>query len=432
MTPRRTPAPAPEAAIAGAAYVRHRRVHRSRSHQRPRILQLLATGGTGGAQESYTGLLLRLDRSKYEVRALSLSAGSAVQRIRRLGLDVDVLDEPDDEAAVRALAAWLRRNEIDLVHAHMYRAEVVGTRAAVAAGTPVIMATVHSSRVRSPEDVAAVAALTPAMDRLIVPSASIGAKVATEGRGGARFGVIPNGVDLSRFATPPPSCGLRRELGVPDEAPLIGVVARLEPEKGHAYLLEAWPSVAAAVPDAWLVIVGEGSAEAGLRALVEVMPDAARARVRFTGRREDVAAVTAELSVAVLPSLREAQGISLLEAMARRVPVVASAVGGIPEVVTDGVDGMLVPPASPDALADALIAVASSRALRDRLGAAGYDTVRDRFSIDAQVRRVEAVYDEELQRAGVLAALRGPELPVAAGRPRSRPRGRAALEVPPI
>jgi glycosyltransferase involved in cell wall biosynthesis len=240
--------------------------------------------------------------------------------------------------------------------------------------------------------------------------------------------VIPNGVDLSRFAAPPPSCGLRRELGVPEEAPLIGVVARLEPEKGHAYLLEAWPRVAAAVPDAWLAIVGEGSAERHLGARVGAMSAEAAARVRFTGRRDDVAAITAELSAAVLPSLREAQGISLLEAMARRVPVVASAVGGIPEVVTDGVDGLLVPPASPDALAEALISVARSPALRDRLGAAGYDTVRDRFSIDAQVRRIEAVYDEELQRAGVLAALRGPELVVG----HAGPGGRAALEVPPL
>ena len=255
IRPRRASAPAPdhEGAIAGAPYLRHRRVHRSRSHQRPRLLQLLATGGTGGAQESYTGLLLRLDRSKYEVRALSLSAGSAVQRIRRLGLPVDVIDEPDDEAAVRELAAWLRREEIDLVHAHMYRAEVVGTRAALAAGTPVIMATVHSSRVRSPEDQAALAALTPAMDRLIVPSASILAKVRSEGRGGAAFSVIPNGVDLSRFAAPPPACGLRRQYGVPPEGVLFGVVARLEPEKGHSHLLNAMPAILRWAPNAWLV-----------------------------------------------------------------------------------------------------------------------------------------------------------------------------------
>jgi glycosyltransferase involved in cell wall biosynthesis len=420
-----------EGAIAGASYLRHRRVHRSRGHDRPRVLQLLATGGTGGAQESYTGLLLRLDRGKYDVRALSLSAGSAVQRIRRLGLPVDVLDETDDEAAVRELTAWLRREEIDLVHAHMYRAEVVGTRAAVAAGTPVIMATVHSSRVRAPDDVAALAALTPAMDRLIVPSSSIAAKVRGEGRGGARFAVIPNGVDLSRFAAPAPPCGLRRELGVPAEAPVIGVVARLEAEKGHAVLLEAWPRVAAAVPDARLVIVGEGSECEALRGRVGAMPREAARRVVFTGRRDDVAALTAELSVAVLPSLREAQGISLLEAMARRVPVVASAVGGIPEVVTDGVSGLLVPPASPDALADALVRLARSAPLRRRLGEAGYATVRDRFSIEAQVRAIEAVYDEELRRAGVPGRSPVPlDRPAAVAGPR-RPRGRAALEVPP-
>jgi glycosyltransferase involved in cell wall biosynthesis len=307
----------------------------------------------------------------------------------------------------------------------------VGTRAAVAAGTPVIMATVHSSRVRAPDDVAALAALTPAMDRLVVPSSSIAAKVRGEGRGGARFAVIPNGVDLSRFAAPAPPCGLRRELGVPAEAPVIGVVARLEAEKGHAVLLEAWPRVAAAVPDAWLVIVGEGSECEALRGRVGAMPREAARRVVFTGRRDDVAALTAELSVAVLPSLREAQGISLLEAMARRVPVVASAVGGIPEVVTDGVSGLLVPPASPDALADALVRLARSAPLRRRLGEAGYATVRDRFSIEAQVRAIEAVYDEELRRAGVPGRSPVPlDRPAAVAGPR-RPRGRAALEVPP-
>jgi glycosyltransferase involved in cell wall biosynthesis len=361
-----------------------------------------------------------------------------VQRIRRLGLSVDVIEEADDEAAVRELAAWLRRNEIDLVHAHMFRAEVVGTRAALAAGTPVIMATVHSSRVRSPEDVAALAALTPAMDRLIVPSESIWAKVAAEGRGGAGYTVIPNGVDLSRFSTPAPRCGFRSEYSVPDDAPLFGVVARLEAEKGHAVLLEAWESVARAVPGAWLAIVGEGSEEASLRARVDAMPAAVARRVIFAGRREDVSALTAQLSVAVLPSLREAQGISLLEAMARRVPVVASRVGGIPEVVTDGVDGLLVSPSSPSELADALVRLACSPELRARLGEAGYDTVRARFSIDAQVRRIQAVYDEELQRSGVLAAIRGgaggrePGGAARSAPSRSRPDGRATLEVPPV
>jgi glycosyltransferase involved in cell wall biosynthesis len=391
------------------------------------VLQLLATGGTGGAQESYTGLLLRLDRSAYEVRALSLSSGSAVQRLRRLGLEVEVIDEADDEAAVVELTAYLVRNEIDLLHAHMYRAEVIGARAAVAAGTAVVMATVHSSRVRSPEDIATLAALTPVMDRLIVPSASIVAKVRAEGRGAASFSVIPNGVDLARFDLPLAACALRRELGIPGGSPLLGVVARLEPEKGHRYLIEAMPAILRGAPETRLVIVGEGSLEGELRALALSLPGDAPSRIHFTGRREDVAAITGEIDVAVLPSLREAQGISILEAMARRKPVVASAVGGIPEVLTNGLDGLLVPPADPAALAEACIRLACSPELRARMGEAGRATVEARFSLGAMVHRIEAVYDEELVRAGALPPERAPVTRL--GR---QPTGRAAAEVPPL
>ncbi len=433
MTPiraRQPSGPAHEAAIAAAPYGRHRRLHRSRSHPRPRVLQLLATGGNGGAQESYTGLLLGLDRSAFEVRALSLSAGSAVQRLRRLGVNVTVIEAGDDEVACGELAAYLQREEIDLVHAHMFRAEVVGTRAALAAGTPVIVATVHSSRVRSPEDVATLAALTPAMDRLIVPSEAIAEKVRAEGRGGARFSVIPNGVDLERFEVPAPPCTLRDEYGIPCEDALIGVVARLEAEKGHAHLIAAMPEVLARAPRTWLAIVGDGSLRAELEAQARAFPAPARDRIVFTGSRDDISAITADLDVAVLPSLREAQGISILEAMARRKPVVASAVGGIPEVLTHGVDGFLVPPADPSALADALAGLARSPSLRERVGEAGYATVRERFSIEAQVRRVEDLYAEELQRAGVsIGARRSPRRP--AGEP-GAPAGRAALEVPPL
>jgi glycosyltransferase involved in cell wall biosynthesis len=416
--------PEHEGAIAGAAYTRHRRVHRSRSHPRPRLLQLLATGGSGGAQESYSGLLLGLDRSRYEVEALSLSAGAAVQRLRALGVPVHVLDATDDEVAVRELAARLRRDEIDLVHAHMYRAEVIGTRAAVAAGTPVIIATVHSSRVRSEADIRLLAELTPAMDRLIVPSEAIARKVAAEGRSGSRFAVVPNGVDLSRFSAAVAPCALRREYRIPEDAPLIGVVARLEAEKGHRHLIDAMPDVLREVPDAWLAIVGEGSETDALRKRARALGPPVAERAIFTGRRDDISALTADLTVAVLPSLREAQGISLLEAMARRIPVVASDVGGIPEVVTDGVDGLLVPPADPAALAYALVRLLRDSGLRERLGEAGYRTVADRFSIDAQVRRIEAVYDEELARAGVLLDGRASEAPPD--------RDRGALELPPL
>jgi glycosyltransferase involved in cell wall biosynthesis len=187
------------------------------------------------------------------------------------------------------------------------------------------------------------------------------------------------------------------------------------------------PRLVEAVPNAHLVVVGEGSEAAALQAQAAALPAPSRGRVIFTGRREDVAALTADLDVAVLPSLREAQGISILEAMARGVPVVASRVGGIPEVITDGVDGLLVEPSSPEEIAAALTRLAREPELLARLGEAGRRTVAERFSIDAMVHRVEAVYEEELARAGISR-----EGAAASRDGASRPRDRGALEVPPL
>jgi glycosyltransferase involved in cell wall biosynthesis len=206
------------------------------------------------------------------------------------------------------------------------------------------------------------------------------------------------------------------------------VVARLEVEKGHRYLIEAMPAILQGAPESWLVIVGEGSLDTELRGRAAALPGPARDRIVFTGRREEVAAITGELDIAVLPSLREAQGISILEAMAHRKPVVASAVGGIPEVLTDGHDGLLVPPADPAALAAACIRLACSPEMRSRLGEAGRATVEARFSLDAMVRQIEAVYDEELTRAGAFPPRR-PSDPSITSAP---PVGRATLEIPPL
>ena len=361
---------------------------------------MLATGGSGGAQESFGGVLLHLDRTRYDVEAISLTGGPAVNRLRRLGLDIEVLDEADDDAAVAHLASRLRLREIDLIHNHMYRAEVVGTRAAVEAGTPVIVSTLHSSRVRSPEDVETLRRLTVHIDRLIVPSSAIARKASLEGRS-APIAVIPNGIPLERF-TDAGAAAVRAALGVRSDEPLIGVVARLEPEKGHRYLLDAVPLVLAACPGAWFAIVGEGSLADELRSHADRLPRDAGRRVLFTGRRDDVVAVTAALDITVLPSLREAQGLSILEAMALRKPVIASAVGGIPEVIRHRQSGILVPPANPARLARAIVALATNPAARRRFGEAGHRVVLQRYSIQAMVRRLEAVYDEELARAGVV------------------------------
>ncbi|MEO8228258.1 MAG: glycosyltransferase [Chloroflexota bacterium] len=364
---------------------------------RIRVVEVLATGTNGGAQEHVLGLLTRIDPTRYDVHVLSLSPGSTVRKLQRNGISVTVIDEPDDAIATGAVAALLAELRPEIVHSHMYRAELVGTRAAIALGEigrprPYIVSTVHSSRIRSEEDRRVLRLLTPRIDRLIAVSRSIVEKLHHEGRDTAPISLIHSGVDLERYDHQEPCCTLREEYDLPSEGPIVGVVARLEPEKGHPTLLEAWPSVLAAVPDATLLVVGEGSRREALEALAHELGVAER--VVFTGRRDDVPAVTAALDVAVLPSYREAQGLTILEAMALSRPIVASNVGGIPEMVEDGITGLLVPAHDADALGAAIVRLLRDHPLADTLGRAGHDLVHDKFCIERMVAAVEQIYDE--------------------------------------
>jgi glycosyltransferase involved in cell wall biosynthesis len=279
----------------------------------------------------------------------------------------------------------------------MYRAEVVGTKAALVLGEkgckrPAIISTVHSSRIRCAEDRKNLNQLTPLMDRLIVVSRAIEQKISEEGRRGVPVSLIYNGVDLERYNHQQPCCTLHEDYSIPEDAQIVGVVARLEAEKGHRTLLEAWPLVLAAQPRAWLLIVGEGSERDSLEA--EAASLGISDRVVFTGRREDVPAVTAALDVSVLPSYREAQGLSVLEAMALGRPVVASRVGGIPEMIEDGVSGLLVPPNDREALASAIVRLLADHPFADMIAKRGHDLVHDRFCVELMVNSIEAIYDQ--------------------------------------
>ncbi len=365
--------------------------------RRVRVVEILATGSNGGAQEHLFSLMTRLDRAWYDASVVSLSPGPAVRKLERNGIDVTVIEEPDDEAAVRRLTAYLERVKPDVIHTHMYRADIVGTQAAMALAAagrrrPYVVSTVHSSRVRSAADREFLRQLTPHMDQLIAVSQSIERKIADEHRTGAPVRLIYNGVDLERYDHQEPCCTLRDEFGMEPGSQIVGVVARLEPEKGHQTLIEAWPHVLREVPDAYLLIVGEGSR----RDFLEEWAAAHKVahRVIFTGRRDDIPAVTAALDVAVLPSWREAQGLSILEAMALSRPVVASAVGGIPEMIEDGVTGLLVEQDNPVALAAAIVRLLQDHAFADTIARAGHDLVHERFCVELMVKSIEEIYDE--------------------------------------
>jgi glycosyltransferase involved in cell wall biosynthesis len=379
------------------------------------VTQVLASGAGGGAQSSARNLVARLDKDRFDVEVISLSDGPAVRWLRAVGITTHVVDETDDALAEAAVLELFRQRPPDIVHNHMYRAEVIGTRAAMALcdegrPRPYVIGHVHSSRVRPDADKALMRRLTPEMDRLIAVSKAIVAKIEAEGRTGAPVELVYNGVDLEKYNETEACCTLPEEYGFPEGTPLVGVVARLEPEKGHATLLDAWPRVLAKVPDARLLIVGEGSQRELLEAQAETLDllgeqcsedrcvgtRKARpgAKVLFTGLRDDVPNVTAALDVAVLPSYREAQGLAILEAAALRRPVVATAVGGVPEMIESGRTGLLVPPHDAEALGNAIALLLTDHPVADTLARAGHDFVVANFSIESMVNHVTRIYDE--------------------------------------
>lgn len=198
----------------------------------------------------------------------------------------------------------------------------------------------------------------------------------------ARLDVVGEGVDLEEFHPGVDGSRFRAEFGIPADAPLFGVVAMVRREKGHLHFVSAAAKVLEQVPGAYFVIAGDGddARVAKVRKRVQEAFSRQPAPVIFTGYREDVPEIMAALDVLVVPSRREAQTLVIPQAFAAGKPVVASRVGGIPELVIDGTNGFLVPVGDGRALAAAMVELAKSPELRKRLGQAGLELARSELA----------------------------------------------------
>jgi glycosyltransferase involved in cell wall biosynthesis len=207
-----------------------------------------------------------------------------------------------------------------------------------------------------------------------------------------RLVVVRNGVDLARFDDPclPSRDAMRRALGLPPDAPVALCVARLSPEKDVAAFLEA----AALVPEtaANFLVAGDGPLRPSLEQQIELLR--LKDRARLLGARQDIPALLRAADVLCVPSREEGLGLAAVEAMASGLPVVATRVGGLPEVVTDGETGLLVAPGDRAALAAALTGLLSSPAYARRLGEAGRARARTCFDHRAMIAATNAVYAE--------------------------------------
>jgi glycosyltransferase involved in cell wall biosynthesis len=209
-----------------------------------------------------------------------------------------------------------------------------------------------------------------------------------------------NGIDLSRFTRPDEAARLekRKALGLPPAAPLIITVAVLRPAKGIQYSIEALPIILGNLPEVHYLVAGGGEYEDHLKGLAK--KHGVTDRVIFAGVRNDIPDLLTVSDLFVLPTLDEALPTVLAEAMAAQIPIVASNVGGVPEMITDGSNGLLVPPAVPDRLADACLQLLQSPDRGKGMALTGREVVEQRFNVHQQAKSMSNLYRELLAKSG--------------------------------
>ena len=343
----------------------------------------------GGGELSLMDLLRGLDRDRWAPALVVPEEGGVASGGRDLGLPVHVIPLPmlrrpgsGVVRSVRALGRLARATGAALIHANGSRAMAYGGVAGRLAGRPAIW------HVRIAESDGLVdRALCALATEVIATSRAVARRVAWAPE---KIRLVPNGIDLARFTPRPPSGALRAALGVPPSAPVALSIGRHVAEKGYRHLLDAAARIERTKPGVHWILVGDGELRSEL--LAQSRRLGLESRVHFTGWRDDIPDLLALCDVFVLPSESEGFGRVLVEAMAMTRAVVATAVGGVPEIVRDGETGLLVEPAAPAPLADAVRVLLDDPGRAARLGAAGRARTESTFTLRAHVDAVERVY----------------------------------------
>ena len=353
----------------------------------------------GGQRQSFF-LARELARKEYPFSFFVQPESPLHARAESAGLPVVPLrmNSEWDIGAVLRLAYAMRRRRCRLVHFHEAHSVTLGGAAAGLAGVPL---KVISRRVDFPlkQNVFSRRKYGPKVDAIVAISEGVKKVLIEGGIEPARIEVVPSGIDFSPYEEARDSDYLRRELGFAPDDYLVGIVAHLADHKGHKYLIEAADILKAQAPHIKLIIVGEGPLrmELGKQAKEIHVEDI----VFFLGFREDIPQILGSLDLFVLSSKLEGMGSSLLDAMASRLPIVATRVGGIPEVVQDGETGLLVPPKRSARLAEAILMLYRDRELARRLGERGYEIVHGKFSAAAMAGKIIDVYENLARKKGV-------------------------------
>ncbi|QWV91842.1 glycosyltransferase family 4 protein [Geomonas oryzisoli] len=368
------------------------------------ILYLIESSETGGAENIFAQLVNGVDRRRYTPHVALLYPGPLYDRLVADGWSPVLVDTRPGALDCRLLLGifrLVRRLDIQLVHSHLFTTNVYASALRSLTGVPVI-STFHGVVDVSPDD------RCSRLKWLVINGFSSSVVFVSEGlqREFVRAGlassrksvVIYNGVDFSRFQTLPPKGEARGRLGIGDGAYVILCVGDLRPAKGYRDALEATAVIRATVPEALLVIAGtKTELYPELLALCDELK--IRECVRFLGYRDDVADLFAASDVYLSCSLSEGFSLTVVEAMAAGVPVVATRSGGPEEIVVDGTTGLLVDVAEPAQMAGAILSYRNDPAHGRRVAAAAQRDAGERFTLQGMIHSYQELYDSILGAA---------------------------------
>lgn len=365
-----------------------------------RILYLHGISAIGGSERDLLSLIDGLDRGRFIPLVACPGEGPFVSELTKRGVHTasffpppwrKINSLPRHLPALYRLYRLLCDEKIDLLHVNDFWWVPLGYTAARLARIPCVA---HIRQRIEPKRVRQYWLRSPAM--LFPVSESIKRTLEKRAVAPERFVTVHSGIDLSMVPAGSEGKEVRENLGISPTQPVIGTVAHIFPRKGHEYLIEAVYYLKAVFPEIRCLIIGEG--DPAYKAKLELLAGdlSVSGQIHFLGFQENVFPSIAAMDIFVLPSVMEGLGIALLEAMAMGKPVVATHVDGIPEVVEDGVTGVLVPPRDSRVLSDTILKLLGNQAERQRMGSAACKRVRERFTQQLMCQKIQTVYDELL------------------------------------
>lgn len=358
-----------------------------------RVAFVIWSLGLGGAEQVVIRLAAALDRRRFSPIICCLNEpGQFAPQAQSAGIEVLAFHKrgPIDLGMLRSLSAAFRDRRIDVVHTHLWGASVWGRIGARLAGVARVVATEHNvDSWKGWHHLLIDRVLARLTDALVGVSGQVRDFYEGHGIGRGRWKVIYNGIDTS---LPP----LRergepyRALGISADAPVVGLVGRIVPVKAPEVFLQAVALAAKTVPGLRALVIGDGPLRAEAQGVARRL--GVDQRTVFTGLRKDVPDLLAGMDVLVFSSTREGLSIAMLEAMAAGVPVVATSVGGNPELIESGDSGFLVPSGDAAAIAARVSDLLLDPALMQRVSAAARRRVEERFSLATMVAAYETLY----------------------------------------